>query len=86
VLLDGNSDTESFSNYQSSRLNLNMEDEKFRALLSALEELRSFGKTFLQSNSIAKIIPTGHSPKDEDWIVKLTLKGAHGRLRILHAQ
>jgi hypothetical protein len=67
-------------------LNLNIDDDKFRALLAPLQELRSFGRNFLETNSIAKIIPSGHTPKDEDWIVKLTLKGSHGRYRVTRGQ
>jgi hypothetical protein len=59
-----------------------MEEEKFRSIHAPLQELRSFGRSFLETNSIAKIIPAGHAPKDEDWIVKLTLKGSHGRFRV----
>ena len=81
-MFDGNSDLENFNNYQSSRLNLNIEEEKFKILLPVLDDLRRFGRTFLESNSISKVIPSGHSPKDEDWIVKLTLKGSHGRYRV----
>lgn len=80
--MDGNSELDSFANYQSSRLNLNMEDDKFRSIQAPLQELRSFARRFLESNSISKVISAGHSPKDEDWIVKLTLKGSHGRLRV----
>lgn len=47
-------------------------------------ELRNFARKFLETNSIANVIAAGHSPKDEDWIVKLTVKGTHGRLRVLH--
>lgn len=61
---------------------MNIEDEKFKVLLPALQEMRSFGRSFLETNSIAKVIPSGHAPKDEDWIVKLTLKGSHGRNRV----
>lgn len=82
VLMDGNHELDIFANYQSSRLNLNMEDEKFKGLLAPLQELRNFSRKFLEGNSIAKVISTGHAPKDEDWIVKLVLKGSHGRLRV----
>lgn len=61
---------------------MNIEEEKFKILLPVLDDLRRFGKGFLESNSISKVIPSGHSPKDEDWIVKLTLKGSHGRYRV----
>ena len=44
--------------------------------------ITSFSRKFLEGNSIAKVISTGHAPKDEDWIVKLVLKGSHGRLRV----
>lgn len=50
--------------------------------MAPIQNLRSFGRTFLENNSIAKVIPSGHAPKDEDWIVKLTLKGTHGRYRV----
>lgn len=59
-----------------------MDDEKFKNLLPSLQELRSFGRKFLESNSIAKVITSGNTPKDEDWIVKLNLQGNQGRLRV----
>ena len=80
--MDGNHELDNFANYQSSRLNLNIEDDKFRSIQAPLQELRSFARRFLESNSIAKVISAGQAPKDEDWIVKLTLKGSYGRLRV----
>lgn len=73
-----------FANYQSSRLNLNIEEEKFANLHGPLQELRNFGRRFLENNSIAKVVSSGTSPKDEDWIVKLLMKGNQGRLRVSH--
>jgi hypothetical protein len=83
VLLDGAQDVEGFANYQSSRLNLNMEDLKFQTLVGPLQEARNFARKYLENNSIAKVVPTGLSPKDEDWIVKLILKGSQGKIRIM---
>ena len=51
--------------------------------MAPIQNLRIFARNFLENNSIAKVIPSGHAPKDEDWIVKLVLKGTHGRYRVL---
>lgn len=60
-----------------------MEESKFQTLLAPIQELRSFGRKFLENNSIAKVVSAGLSPKDEDWIVKLVLKGSQGKVRVL---
>ena len=60
-----------------------MDEPKFQTLVAPLQELRSFGKKFLENNSIAKVVASGLAPKDEDWIVKLVLKGSQGKIRFL---
>lgn len=60
-----------------------MDDPKFQTLIAPLQELRTFARKFLENNSISKVVASGLVPKDEDWVVKLILKGSQGKIRFL---
>ena len=75
-----NGDTKSVNpeQYQASREDMNLEDEKFLNLTSRIRAVRAFGREYLSSTSILSILPTGINTKDFDLIVEVTRRSEDG--------
>lgn len=54
VLFKGGCNQMGFGDYQASKPNISLEDEKYTSLISPLRELRSFGRQYLAKESLAR--------------------------------
>lgn len=71
ALVQGDTDSIHPEEYQASRGDMNLEDEKYQNLPSRIRQVRKFGAEYLATTSILSILPTGIHTKDQDIIVKV---------------
>lgn len=78
ALINGDSEIVETGEYQTSRVDMHLTEEKFEELPVAISELRSFARGYLEQNSILGALPQGVVPKDRDYIVLVAKKGEQG--------
>ena len=78
ALVNGDTKSVNPEQYQASREDMNLEDEKFLNLTSRIRAVRAFGREYLSSTSILSILPTGINTKDFDLIVEVTRRSEDG--------
>jgi hypothetical protein len=64
--------------YQASRMDMNLSEEKYAGVLSRVRQLQKFAREYLSTTSILSILPTGIVPKDTDLIVKVVKRSEEG--------
>jgi hypothetical protein len=79
-LLRGDTASSEPEEYQSSRAEIDLHDEKFENLLERVGELRKFAREYLTKTSILSILPAGVTTKDSDLIVRVIKKSEGGFL------
>lgn len=71
-----------YAEYQTSRIGMNLNEEKYGTLSSSVKELRVFGREFLEKYSIMNIFPVGMHTKDTDIIVHVIRRRDERTLRV----
>lgn len=82
ALLNGDINNKDFAQYQLSRNDLILSEEKYNSMFEPVRELREFGRRFLEKNSIVTSVPAGVTPKDSDMIVQVVRKNEQGIMRV----
>lgn len=82
ALLHGDVQNKDFSEYQLSRAELNLSEEKYSSMKETVRELREYARGYLEKNSVLTSVPAGVNPKDQDFVVQVVRKNEQGVLRV----
>jgi hypothetical protein len=80
--MHGDAQNSDFSEYQLSRSDINLKDQKYESMKEKVQELREYGRFFLQKSSILMPVPAGTNPKDQDMIVQVVRKSEQGVIKV----
>lgn len=86
ALLHGDVLNKDFAEYQLSRIDMDLNDEKYNAMRETVKDLRDFSRRFLEKNSVILAVPAGVQPKDSDMVVQVIRKNEHGVMRVRNSQ
>jgi len=77
-LADGDTQSPNAEEYQTSKADINLGDEKYQNLTTRIRQLRKFGRDYLSTTSVLSILPTGIHTKDIDMTVKVAKRTEDG--------
>lgn len=73
-------DAVDFRDYQKSKADMHLSDEKYSHIRTPLRDLRRFGRKYLEAHSIVRSLNPGEDTKDEDYVVRLVKRLENGTI------